>query len=342
MKKHKRLVIIILVLGLYIYLHSIWIEDTFNKKRISKGKELKLKNDDPSVPIHKFDFNKDLLVSIEIQKTGTTNFHQQIINNLICIKNNEWTKCCKSDCEIKNGPNKTISDIWYYSYHRSVKYECGMHPDYTSLKHCISQLYPQKNLYYFTRIREPIQRYISEWNYVVNWYTWDIKRFKTFCEIKNDLCFDTTEKAKNVSLEEFANCPTNPGNNRMSRMLATYDHDNGECYGEGLSGDDMLERAKRTIDNLYWIGFNEYINESVSLFEKTLSGNSKFKSFAFFKRINEKKTFASNHILKISDKLMDKIKMNNHLDIQLYEYAHKNFLKRLKFYDIKLEKIKLK
>jgi hypothetical protein len=283
----------------------------------------------------RFNFNKDLLVSIEIQKTGTTIFDYRIQTALMCIKENEWRLCCEEGCIIETETNK---DIWYYSYHRSKKRECGIHPDYTALKHCISQLYPQKNLYYFTRIRNPIERYISEWRYnsQVGW--WNIKSSKTFCKIKNDLCFDSGIKSRNITIEEFIDCPTNPGNNRMSRMLALYNYNNGECYGEGLSGEDMLERAKRTIDSLYWLGLNEYIEESVLLFEKTMSGSTKFEYFFFDATIGKKKTFANKYLAEFSDEIVNKIKENNHLDIQLYEYARENFFKRLNLYKIEIKK----
>jgi hypothetical protein len=294
---------------------------------------IKLDND-TFTRMHKFDINKDLLVAIEIQKTGTTEFDIQIQTNLKCIKNNQWTKCCQDGCVINKQPNTPINDIWYYSYHRSHKHECGLHPTYTALNHCIPKLYPKKNLYYFTRLREPIQRYISEWNYIISVDIWNIKYYKTFCEIKNDLCFDTKEKTFNLTLEKFANCPTNPGNNRMARMLALYDYENSECYGEGISPHDMLERAKKTIDQLYWLGLNEYIDESVLLFEKTLSGHLKNKYFKFENKIMEKETIANKYIHQISNELLNKIKENNRLDIQLYDYAQKNFLKRLKYYQI--------
>jgi hypothetical protein len=297
--------------------------------------QTQLEDADTFMQMHKLNFDQDLLVSIEIQKTGTSEYNRQIQTNLKCIKNNEWTQCCQDGCKIKNG---TINDIWYYSYHKSGRHECGLHPDYTALSHCIPRLYPKKNLYYFTRIREPIQRYISEWSHLIRVNAWNIKHFKTFCQIKNDLCFDTYKKSRNITLKDFVNCPTNPGNNRMCRMLAMYNWDNGECYGEGLSGDDMLARAKKTIDKLYWIGLNEYIDESVMLFEKTLSGNQEKQYFSFGNKIKEKTTIANKYINEIEDELMHKIIKNNNLDIQLYEYAHKNFLKRLQFYNIQIKK----
>jgi hypothetical protein len=305
--------------------------------------------------LHRFDINKDLLVAIEIQKTGTTEYDLKIKTSFLCNKENiAWNKCCSSErkkylkekrifriChrEIKD---KNPIDNWYYSYHTTLKFECGLHPDFTALTHCIPKLYPNtdtRNIYYFTRLREPIDRYISEWKYISKGLPFNIKSYKTFCKIENDLCFDKDSKVKDLTLERFIKCPTNPANDRMSRMLAYYNYTEGECYGEGLEPNEMLERAKKTIDNLYYFAINEYYDESVLLFERTLSGtrsnNKKYFKFAQGS-ISKHDTFADKHINVLSNETIQMITNNNLLDIQLYNYALGVFMNRLKHYNIQI------
>jgi hypothetical protein len=309
-----------------------------------------------------FDIYKDLLVYIQIQKTGTTEFTKQVSELFLyrdSYDNNEWHPACDQNIKHIQGEIETKSvdlsfncqrpyeqydkyDPWFYTYRNTHKHECGLHPDYTSLIHCLhnENIFPNfnnKKFYYFTKLRDPINRYISEWQNLRRGGLWNIKSYKLFCQIRRDLCFDTKKKAQNLSLESFISCANNPANNRQTKMLALYNFKNNECFGEGVSDNDLLQRAKLTIDNLYYFGLNEYQKESAELLIKVMScsWDEDKLIYKFNEGIYQKKTISESKLRYIEPAIIEKIKKNNQLDIQLYNYAKKIFFQKLKKYKIK-------
>ena len=137
-----------------------------------------------------FNLNKDTLVFIHIQKTGGSNLDRNIIKNLLIQKRNKWHKACLLKSIFEN-KNKTISkkrkfknyscprdveiatsENWYFS-RQTYGWICGLHADYTRLAECVEQFYStRRKLHYYTILREPVRRYLSEWQHVSRGATW--------------------------------------------------------------------------------------------------------------------------------------------------------------------------
>lgn len=141
-----------------------------------------------------FNLNRDVLVFVHIQKTGGSNFDRYLIKNLL-NKNNQskWEQACtlKSVLIDKSQKKKKFTKFvcarknlisgepnWYFS-RQTFGWICGLHPDYTELKRCVPRFYKNvkiENIKYFTILRDPVKRYISEWKHVSKGATW--KRYK--------------------------------------------------------------------------------------------------------------------------------------------------------------------
>jgi len=135
-----------------------------------------------------FNLNKDTLVFLHIQKTGGSGFDRNIVKNLLVNKNNEWRRACFLKSVIEN-KNKTISKKtkfknyscprnvnnatnWYFS-RQTYGWVCGLHSDYSTLTECVKIFYNKKQKFnFYTILREPVRRYLSEWQHVFRGATW--------------------------------------------------------------------------------------------------------------------------------------------------------------------------
>lgn len=206
---------------------------------------------------------------------------------------------------------------------------------------------PNSGLLYFgvvhlmTFIREPIQRYISEYEHVKRGATWpkavrtckNLDLYKESC-LKKGIRID-------ISMQEFLKCDVNLGNNRQVRMLADYNVIGCtalKCWTKSancsqkmkeFNEQKVLHSAKHTLLGLAFFGLTEYQTLSEFLFVKTF-GDNKFKLSEPI--IEKKDTQASISMKGEAGKYIDRIKSNNHLDIQLYEFAKEIFFKRVAYF----------
>ena len=152
-----------------------------------------------------------------------------------------------------------LPGTWIFSRY-STGWLCGLHADWTELKDCVAdkmnEVYGdrKRNLVYITNLRQPVQRFLSEWKHVQRGATWNgiynsytsyslynsHHRFLVFffdifyisirrqsslrCGGRehselNTKCY-SGEDWTNVSLEEFIKCDSNLAWNRQTRMLA--------------------------------------------------------------------------------------------------------------------------
>ena len=149
----------------------------------------------------------DTLAFIHIQKTGGSNFDRNIIKNLL-VKEDEksgWQKAChfrasylKQQKTIRPGKSKlskfkkftclrgssgsigdenndeSSSQNWYFS-RQVFGWICGLHADYSELKQCVPKFYKDldaNRIYFYTILRDPVKRYLSEWKHVARGATW--------------------------------------------------------------------------------------------------------------------------------------------------------------------------
>ncbi|XP_067948356.1 heparan-sulfate 6-O-sulfotransferase 3-like isoform X2 [Watersipora subatra] len=280
----------------------------------------------------------DVLVFIHIQKTGGTTFGKNLVTNLDVRNPCQCTKPINTKlrcpCFASDGKRQ-----WLFSRY-STGWMCGLHADLTEWTEClrtskpdqVENLHRQRRYLLLTTLRDPIERYISEYMHTNRGATWSGMTLKcngrsaTAQEVP--LCFN--ESWEGVRLLEFLSCPYNLANNRQTRMLANLSL--VDCYDNFASHswnkDLILESAKNNLRNLAFFALKEFSNESQYLFEHTF--NLRFKqplSVLRPKTIHETRDYFD----MLKPTVQQQIRDNNDLDIQLYDYAKQLFFARYNF-----------
>jgi len=291
-----------------------------------------------------------VMVFMHIQKTGGTTFNRHLINNI----ENRQCKLTGSlerknkrrrDSDLKyfqsNCKRANTESTWLFSRY-SVGWPCGIHADWTALHDCARSKMArlegnrQRKYFYVTFLRDPVQRFLSEWQHVQRNATW--KRHKEYgyrqmkCNhIVHQLpsCYDTQYWTK-VPFDDFINCQRNLAFNRQTRMLADlkkiscYDHlkENFRNIQQPHQiGQSMLESAKHNLKELAFFGLVERQADSQNLFE------TKFNVKFMVDFEQKRKTVASNTLITPEQTRL--IEEYNSLDMELYRYATELFNHRL-------------
>jgi hypothetical protein len=126
-------------------------------------------------------------------------------------------------------------------------------------------------------------------------------------------------------------------------MLADYDEEFGLCdylYNRTkykLYDEKLVERAKKGLLLLTFFGLREYQEHSRLLFLRTFNNKFRFinglKSFENHRLLEERKR-TENTLASLDKTAIERIKAVNSLDLKLYKYAFKIFVKRLKYFKI--------
>uniref|UniRef100_F1L1I7 Heparan-sulfate 6-O-sulfotransferase n=1 Tax=Ascaris suum TaxID=6253 RepID=F1L1I7_ASCSU len=284
---------------------------------------------------NRFDMSgNDVIVFLHIQKTAGTSFEKFLVKHLN-ISNPCTCHMGKKRC-VCHRPGST-KKIWLFSRY-STGWVCGLHADYTELfvSGCVDNaldrkegVHRKRRYFYTSFLREPISRFISEYRHVERGATWLAARH--ICNGRPPtpeqlpMCFDPEVGWDGVTLDQFLACPYNLAFNRQTRMLADLTLVN--CY-DTRSMDVktreriMLESAKNNLKNLAFFGIKERMADSQWMFEQLFQ-------LRFTKDLSNWTKSKSNDT-EITQEQLELIKQKNNLDIQLYAYAQKLFLKRLK------------
>ena len=298
-----------------------------------------------------FDLGTDTLALMHIQKTSGTGWENHILKHLLVKRQDSWEPACiynkrqnRNTCILNNYKKSIYWDRYLSRF-------CDIHADYSELKNCIMKEYnnrislPVSSSSYFgishfmTFLRDPIQRYISEYEHVKKGATW-LKAVRSCKDIAlyKEKCYKN-ESWKGVSWQEFVNCKYNLANNRQVRMLADYNIIGCnvlKCWASNCTPElkhfyeqKLLHSAKHALIGFAFFGLTEYQKLSEFLFLKTFDDNK----FTFSEEINDyKDTIASSSIKGEATSYMENIKKNNHLDIELYKFAKELFFKRVAYY----------
>lgn len=270
----------------------------------------------------------DVMIVLHIQKTGGTVFGRNLVQNLKIQR-----PCGYAGDNIYECKRPGSNQIWLYSRY-STGWICGTHSGYTELASCIPGVlrkqgtpYRQNRLFYVTWLRDPRERFLSEFGHVRRGATWSTVRH--ICDGKVYMlpkCY-RGDNWRNVSLKNFLNCPYNLGLNRQTRMIANISKVG--CYGGRYSIEKqrgMLRSAKKNLRHFAFVGLVEYQEESQFIFEQTF-GLTFRKPF-----VQRKQTFSKTTLNRLPSGMVRKIRLANTLDMQLYDYAKELFFERLKYF----------
>lgn len=154
----------------------------------------------------------------------------------------------------------------------------------------ISEKFPQ-NCVYFTMLREPVSRVISQYYFIRN-----NPKNRSYSEVSA------------LSLEEFVT-QTGRGSNFQTRLIA------GEKGEDLINGDDLLERARHNLDTHFITpGTTERFDESLLILQRLL----KWRFPYYVRRMTNKNRPARS---EISAETRALIEAHNQLDLALYAYA---------------------
>ena len=282
------------------------VKGTFNEYQIKQDLKTIYKSNNIRYPTESekktfvfendFDFEgEDIMVYLHIQKTGGTTFGRQLVENLnLCEQrlDKNGVQLKRRNCG-RDINDRTSEDTWIFSRF-STGWACGLHADFTELKECLPEYWKgryrsmnltswndrirQRKVKWITTLREPVRRYISEWQHVSRGATW--KNSKLRCNGKNHgwvgrkdfeertqakvsldelenepnnnitpdglmqvkPCWEkddiTQNSWKGVTLDEFLNCEYNLAANRQVRMLADLSDAGIDCYSNIFPADN--------------------------------------------------------------------------------------------------------
>lgn len=261
---------------------------------------------------------------------------------------------------------KRLPEMWLQS-EVTYQWPCGVHAFLTATKPCILKFYNKRygvrdrHFHYFTILRHPILRYLSEylyttygkakWNVVTGVGSCDHtlvlgntkpQCFTGYCngtmisESTLPECYPGVYNRvswTDVSLTDFMNCPYNWANNRQTWMLA--DLEQTACSNNSITKEQMetnvLKSAKKNLESIAFFGLTEFLKESAMLFEYKF--NVHFRDLPQQRHLQDSRSLLKMVLLDKS--LYNRIIELNKLDIQLYEYA-------LKLFSLQLDEIGLK
>lgn len=315
--------------------------------------------------------NKDILTFIHIQKTGGSDFLSHVVSvrdkkshERLCYppsdrlrrrarKKRNFFVCSVSTRNKRRLDANPLPEMWLAS-EKTYGWVCGLHPFLSEMKKCMPVFlsdnfgYRQRTMHYFTVLRHPISRFISEYMHVRRGATWAYGHQcngKMITEEQVPACYPGYYQGKfwsNVSLEKFMECPYNWALNRQTVMLA--DLDGIGCFNRTVAstkerGQRMLQSAKRNLQKMSFFALSEYMVESGLLFEHRFK--VKFSIPNKQKKLEYQHSAPLMHQIWSNSTLYNRIAELNHLDMELYEYAVTLFSERLASLGVEMDTNKL-
>ena len=162
----------------------------------------------------------------------------------------------------------------------------------------------RKDPFYFTVLRDPMQRYISHYRHFV-----DCACVRD--DVKNDYFKKVIlEDGHPISLAEFARRLTMT--NVMTNYLAAANHpDRTSKRWQVTDPDELLAMAKDCLRKMNWIGFVERFPEDLDLISKLVQVKSGRATNQSISEVDG----------KITADVEEQIRHNNSLDYELYRFA---------------------
>lgn len=197
----------------------------------------------------------------------------------------KFNHCAEVDAYIDSLPQKRKDQVRFVSGH-SVYY--GIHGHF------------QKRPRYFTFLRDPVKRTISNFNYFM-------QNYDVFVEEDNELFPQNRDE---LTFDRWWDCFQH---NMQAGVVLNYRHDDRPGWDPELRLDEShLEEAKRILDDFYFVGLTETFQEDSMFLYGKLGITSFFK---------ERQNVMSRSFLTVTDDVKKRIAKDAALDIELYEHA---------------------
>jgi len=228
----------------------------------------------------------------------------------------------------------------------STGWRCGLHADWTELTGCVDKylvgIEPgvpgDRRYFYITFLRDPVQRYLSEYKHVKRGATWRKAELRCGNRSWADVvpkCYPEEDEEgefgdwTGVSIKDFMACKSNLAVNRQTRMLADLTLVN--CYNASTMTTAkreaiMVASAKTNLERMAYFGLTEQQKISQYLFEETF--HLRFKKN--FEQLDILETHSGSTQERLNPKILAKIEELNHLDMELHRFATKLLLSRFK------------
>ncbi|CAH8436976.1 unnamed protein product [Heterobilharzia americana] len=303
--------------------------------------------------------NESVLVFLHIQKTTGTLIERRLVKD--GLVNKECFCHGRRRCSCRSSSGNT----WLVSRY-STGWLCGLHADFTELTECIDSKLNRidrrirlRRYIYFTILRNPVDRFISEWQHICRGATWHSSTLRCNrqppptehykpCRFYKDEQDINPAAWYNVSIQSFMQCPYNLAHNRQTRMLANLSH--LECYKHLTKWSQplnttvinsippvqlaLLKSAKHNLVNvIHCYGFSEYLVYSQYILQKCLNITFKrlFIEFNKISLIKNRLLYTHAAIMRsnLDSVTLRKIEDVNRLDILLYNFAEHLFVHRL-------------
>lgn len=273
-----------------------------------------------------------VLSFLHIQKAGGTYLEKRLVTDIDGLGCNCSKEGRHLSCRCLRGKGDPWVIMRYVNFGQVTGWPCGLHPDLAMLSECIPKLL-QDNLgedyspeiHFFTILRNPVARYVSEFRHVQRGATWQNANVK--CK-RDSLCYEG-ENWSDVTLNDFMKCKQNPANNRQIQMLADLPMTCSELFAMSKEEQDALVYKSATVAlrKMIFFAILEKPAESQFIFEKTF--NVKFKNDWTLFDTGYSKQYMRN-LSKADIANMERV---NHLDMKLYKYALALFAKRLAHFE---------
>lgn len=319
----------------------------------------------------------DIIVHLHIQKAGGSYFGQLLLDvhypNASCVSRSgklplrEFISLGKKvGPKSFTCPRNNTSDLTYYQplFSRfSAGWPCGVHPSYARMLPCVLRETNAslENLKFVTTIRNPVDRFISEYFQGYDgWSRWNDGYSKRNAISGDYYCNGTLRQEdapcsrgistyadgsfrwdlirshflanhshipdpsrREPSLWDYLACPSSYHHNRQTRMLAT-DLPCVSTEREWFNPayqNRLLQSAKENLFNMAFFGIEERLYETMKLFEWTFGLSGT--------HVSPKITRGSSVSSLLHFKSVELIQTHESLDMALYNYAVKVFEDRL-------------
>lgn len=205
---------------------------------------------------------------------------------------------------------------------------CG-HLNFRASQYYSSDIYYLKE---FTLLRNPLERTLSHINYDYAGYIKDLetgfetneKRSKRYKDLQENY-FNYFNKRKDLRLEAFLECDLfkKKYSNRQTYYLSSNKELNYVLFDSNnfLPDNESLTIAKKRLDNMEFVGVTERIDDFLSLLCKELNLLENNWTIPYKNVIPHKKWDMKD----LSNDCINKIKMMNQLDYELYSYTKSKF-----------------